>query len=139
MRVGRIAAFMAALIVVLCAGIWLGGHPAKLPEFLRDRFVDDSAGLNLEASELIESIRGKHGIPLEEATDVLLVLMSITESFGIPWPAVLKQARATVEEMMIKPPYPGEEHAAAPSAQQPGEIRGRHALSPPRRFVARPW
>jgi carboxyl-terminal processing protease len=39
---------------VLCAGIWLGGHPGKLPEFLRDRFVDDSAGLNLEATELIE-------------------------------------------------------------------------------------
>ena len=47
-------ASVAALIVVLCAGIWLGGHPAKLPEFLRDRFVDDAAGLNLEASELIE-------------------------------------------------------------------------------------
>jgi carboxyl-terminal processing protease len=45
---------VAALIVVLCAGIWLGGHPAKLPEFLRYRFVDDAAGLNLEASELIE-------------------------------------------------------------------------------------
>jgi carboxyl-terminal processing protease len=45
---------VVALAVVLCAGIWLGGHPAKLPEALRDRFVDDSAGLNLEASELIE-------------------------------------------------------------------------------------
>ncbi len=54
MRGARIAALVAALIVVLCAGIWLGGHPAKLPEFLRDRFVDDAAGLNLEASELIE-------------------------------------------------------------------------------------
>jgi carboxyl-terminal processing protease len=53
-RVGWIAAFVAALIAVLCAGIWLGGHPGKLPEFLRDRFVDDSAGLNLEATELIE-------------------------------------------------------------------------------------
>jgi carboxyl-terminal processing protease len=53
-RIGRIAALVAALIVVLCAGIWLGGHPGKLPEFLRDRFVDDSAGLNLEATELIE-------------------------------------------------------------------------------------
>jgi carboxyl-terminal processing protease len=50
----RIAALVAALIVVLCAGIWLGGHPAKLPEFLRDRFVNDTAGLNLEATELIE-------------------------------------------------------------------------------------
>jgi carboxyl-terminal processing protease len=53
-RGGWIVASVAALIVVLCAGIWLGGHPAKLPEFLRDRFVDDSAGLNLEAAELIE-------------------------------------------------------------------------------------
>jgi carboxyl-terminal processing protease len=53
-KAGRVVALAAALIVVLCAGIWLGGHPAKLPEFLRDRFVDDSAGLNLEASELIE-------------------------------------------------------------------------------------
>jgi hypothetical protein len=46
MRVGWIAASAAALIVALCTGIWLGGHPGKLPEFLRDRFVDDSAGLN---------------------------------------------------------------------------------------------
>lgn len=54
MRAGRIAALAAAFAVVLCVGIWLGGHPAKLPEALRDRFVDDSAGLNLEATELIE-------------------------------------------------------------------------------------
>jgi carboxyl-terminal processing protease len=43
-----------ATAIVLCAGIWLGGHPAQLPEFLRDRFVDDSAGLTAEATELIE-------------------------------------------------------------------------------------
>jgi carboxyl-terminal processing protease len=49
-----VAALVAALVVVLLGGIWLGGHPAKLPEFVRDRFVDDSAGLNLEATELIE-------------------------------------------------------------------------------------
>jgi carboxyl-terminal processing protease len=53
-RAGWIVASVAALVVVLCAGIWLGGHPGKLPEFLRDHFVDDSAGLNLEATELIE-------------------------------------------------------------------------------------
>jgi carboxyl-terminal processing protease len=49
-----IAVLAAALIAVLCAGIWLGGHPAKLPELVRDRFVDDSAGLTVEATELIE-------------------------------------------------------------------------------------
>jgi carboxyl-terminal processing protease len=45
---------VAGLLVVFCLGIWLGGHPAKLPESLREVFVDNSAGLNLEASELIE-------------------------------------------------------------------------------------
>lgn len=54
MSAAKVAALVAALVVVLCAGIWLGGHPGKLPEFVRDRFVDDSAGLNLEATELIE-------------------------------------------------------------------------------------
>ncbi len=53
MRAGRIVALAAALLAVLCVGLWLGGHPAKLPEFLRDRFVDDSAGLNVEADELV--------------------------------------------------------------------------------------
>ncbi len=54
MTARRIAALAVATAAVLCAGIWLGGHPAQLPEFLRDRFVDDSAGLTAEATELIE-------------------------------------------------------------------------------------
>lgn len=45
---------VAALLAVLAAGLWLGGHPAKMPPPLRDLFVDDSAGLTAEASELIE-------------------------------------------------------------------------------------
>jgi carboxyl-terminal processing protease len=45
---------VAGLLAVLCVGLWLGGHPAKLPESVREIFVDDSAGLNLEAAELIE-------------------------------------------------------------------------------------
>lgn len=54
MKVGRIAATVAALLVVLCAGMWLGGHPGKLPSLLRDRFVDSSGGLSAEATELIQ-------------------------------------------------------------------------------------
>jgi carboxyl-terminal processing protease len=53
-RAGRIVGLVAALLVVLAAGLWLGGHPAKMPPFLRDVFVDESAGLTAEASELIE-------------------------------------------------------------------------------------
>jgi carboxyl-terminal processing protease len=45
---------VAALLAVLVGGIWLGGHPAKLPEFLREHLVGSSAGLNVEATERIE-------------------------------------------------------------------------------------
>ena len=48
------AALAAALIAVLCAGIWLGGHPADLPGFLRDSFVDESTTLSGEAAETIQ-------------------------------------------------------------------------------------
>lgn len=54
MRAAWIAAGAVAVVGLLAIGIWLGGHPAKLPEFLRDRLVDDAAGLNVEATELIE-------------------------------------------------------------------------------------
>ena len=53
MRVGRTLGLTAALLLVLAAGLWIGGHPAKMPPVLRDLFVDDSAGLTAEASELI--------------------------------------------------------------------------------------
>jgi len=46
-------AFGAALLAVLCLGLWLGGHPERLPEFLRDRFVAAPAGLTGEAAEVI--------------------------------------------------------------------------------------
>jgi len=50
----RTLGLTAALLAVLAAGLWIGGHPARMPSFLRDVFVDESAGLTAEASELIE-------------------------------------------------------------------------------------
>ena len=54
MRARGAVAFGVALLAVLCAGLWLGGHPGKLPSYLRDPFVDDAAGLTAEAAGLIE-------------------------------------------------------------------------------------
>jgi carboxyl-terminal processing protease len=54
LSIARTLGLVAVLLAVLAAGLWLGGHPAKLPPPLRDVFVDDSAGLTAEASELIE-------------------------------------------------------------------------------------
>ncbi len=50
----RTVGLTLALLAVLAAGLWVGGHPARMPPLLRDLFVDDSAGLTAEASELIE-------------------------------------------------------------------------------------
>jgi len=47
-------AYGAALVAFLCAGLWLGGHPAKLPEIIREPFVGSPAGLTAEAAELLE-------------------------------------------------------------------------------------
>ena len=54
MSVVRTVGLTAALLTMLAAGLWIGGHPAKMPPILRDVFVDESAGLTAEASELIE-------------------------------------------------------------------------------------
>jgi carboxyl-terminal processing protease len=54
MRARGAVAFGTALVAVLCAGIWLGGHPAELPEPIRDVFVGNAASLTAEATELIE-------------------------------------------------------------------------------------
>jgi carboxyl-terminal processing protease len=53
-RAARTLGLAAALLGMLAAGLWIGGHPAKMPPVLRDLFVDESAGLTAEASELIE-------------------------------------------------------------------------------------
>jgi carboxyl-terminal processing protease len=50
----RTLGVVAALLATLAAGLWIGGHPAKMPPPLRDVFVDEAAGLSAEASELIE-------------------------------------------------------------------------------------
>jgi len=47
-------AFALALVAVLAAGLYLGGHPRYLPEPLRDAFVDEPGGLVAEAAEAIE-------------------------------------------------------------------------------------
>jgi carboxyl-terminal processing protease len=47
-------AYAVGLVAFLCAGLWLGGHPAKLPEFLREHFVGSPAGLTAEAAEVLE-------------------------------------------------------------------------------------
>jgi carboxyl-terminal processing protease len=43
-RLPSIAAAVAALVVVLVLGIWIGGHPSWVPSFLRSALIDDKDG-----------------------------------------------------------------------------------------------
>jgi len=53
MRAGFGAVLAAVVLFTLSAGMWLGGHPADLPEPLRDVFVDQSISVQAEASDVI--------------------------------------------------------------------------------------
>jgi len=92
----------------------LGGLPAKVLAVCKKRGWDlrwpaRGAYLHLEASELIEALRGKRGEPTSEAADVLIVLMSITENAGIPFADVIAAAERTVERLESAPRYKAEE------------------------------
>src|SRR3954451_12892481 len=65
MRAVRIAASVVVLLAVLAGGLWLGGHPAKLPGAVSDVFVDGNAGLNVEATEAIEENYFREVTPTE--------------------------------------------------------------------------
>ena len=54
MRARGAVAFAVALVVVLAAGLWLGGHPRLLPDPVQDVFVSEPSGLVTEAAEAIE-------------------------------------------------------------------------------------
>ncbi len=47
-------AFGVALIVFLVGGIYLGGHPSKLPSWARKTFTEEPTSLVAEASEIIK-------------------------------------------------------------------------------------
>ncbi len=68
MSAGRTVGLAVALLLVLAAGLWVGGHPATMPLPLREVFVDESGGLTAEAAELIEE-NYYRGVPEGELID----------------------------------------------------------------------
>lgn len=63
------------------------------------------AYLHLEASELIEAVRGKRGDVVDEAGDVLLVLLSIVGAAGVSWGDVERAAATKLAKLERPGPY----------------------------------
>jgi len=64
-RLRGAVAFAVALVALLCAGIWLGGHPSYLPDFAHDAFVEEPGGLSGEAAEILEENYWRETGPIE--------------------------------------------------------------------------
>jgi len=69
-------------------------------------WTDRSCYLHLEAAELAEAVRGKHGDVLEESADVLICLLALS-SYELG--EIINAAISKVAELEIKPPYNSEE------------------------------
>ena len=64
MRALSTAALAAGLVVLLCAGIWLGGHPDHLPAPVRDLFVSKSVRLSRASIDASSEIRDSYYRPV---------------------------------------------------------------------------
>ena len=73
---------LAGALVVLLAGIWLGGHPRWLPDSLRDKFVESDRATQAEVIDTIEDNYYKpiKGSRLKEAS-----LKGIVRSLNDPF------------------------------------------------------
>jgi carboxyl-terminal processing protease len=73
---------VAGALVVLAAGIYLGGHPSSLPDPVRDVLVDDNRALRAEVIDMIEDNFYK---PVDESKLDDASLKGIVESLQDPY------------------------------------------------------
>jgi carboxyl-terminal processing protease len=73
---------IVGVLVVLVAGIYLGGHPSSLPEPLRDALVDDNRALR---AEVIDQIEDNFYKPVDESKLDDASLKGIVESLEDPY------------------------------------------------------
>src|SRR5262245_17026725 len=94
----------ACAVVVLLAGIWLGGHPTELPGPIRDAFVDDDRALHAELVDSIESnfYREVDQKKLEDAS-----LKGMVDSLDDPYSNYLTPKEAGEEREAVSGEFEG--------------------------------
>jgi carboxyl-terminal processing protease len=85
---GRMNSARSALVAFLCAvfalfvGIWLGGHPEKLPGPIQDAFVEEDQALR---AEVIDSIQQNFYKPVDKSTLDDASLKGIVQALDDPF------------------------------------------------------
>jgi carboxyl-terminal processing protease len=90
---------LAALVIALLAGIWLGGHPDSLPGPLRDALVEDDRAVR---AEIIEAIQDNYYRPVSERELDAASLKGMVQALDDPFshyltPDEAKQFQDSVE------------------------------------------
>jgi carboxyl-terminal processing protease len=82
---------LACALAALAGGLWLGGHPEKLPRFAQDLFVEDDRALQAEILDQIESSYYK---PVDAERLRQRSLKSTVEALGDPFSQYLPPSEA---------------------------------------------
>jgi carboxyl-terminal processing protease len=89
---------LVTALIALAVGLWLGGHPAKLPGPVRDTFVQEDRALK---AEIIDSIESNFYRPVKQGKLEDASLKGIVESLDDPYSSYLtaKEARQFDEDV----------------------------------------
>ena len=104
MGTSRILSLIAALLVTLAAGIWLGGHPENLPDPVRDALVDDYRALR---AELIDSIEDNFYRPVKASSLEDASLKGVVDSLNDRFSHYLTPKEATQFRDSVKGEFEG--------------------------------
>jgi carboxyl-terminal processing protease len=78
----RAPTLILAMLLVLCGGIWLGGHPQTLPEPLRNALVDEGPAVR---AELIQTIQDHYYKPVKKSKLEEASLKGMVASLNDPY------------------------------------------------------
>ena len=102
MRTGGIAIVCALLALV--AGIYLGGHPERLPGPVRDALVDEDRALR---AEIVETIEDNFYKPVDESKLDDASLKGIVDSLEDPYSAYISPSEASKFQESISGEFEG--------------------------------
>jgi len=93
-----------ALSLLLFGGIWLGGHPERLPGFIRNAFVDDERALR---AEIVDSIKDNFYKPVADSQIREGSLKGIVDGLGDQFSAYITPAQAKAFEEAVEGKFDG--------------------------------
>jgi carboxyl-terminal processing protease len=96
-------AILSAL-VALATGLYLGGHPERLPDPVRDAFVEEDRALR---AEIVETIENNFYKPVDESALDDAALKGIVESLEDPYSAYISPKEATAFQETVTGEFEG--------------------------------